>query len=103
MSGISADDANFLLACKKVLGHYVSSVAACSHDDVHRVSSLPGLDAHGGGLDSADSTNFRVAQQRAWRLFIIYFLKNASMFLRTAVGHSMYVKWPQSLRVTKRA
>src|SRR5690349_18636027 len=67
MSGISADDANFLLACKKVFGHYVSSIAACAHDDVHRVSSLPALDAQGCGLDSADSTNFRVAQQRGHR------------------------------------
>src|SRR5690242_9275952 len=100
MSSISADDANFLLACKKVLGHYVSGVAACFHDDVHRISSFSGLDAQGCGLDSGDSANFRVAQQTASRLFIIYFLKNASMFLRRAEGHSMYVKWPQSLRVT---
>jgi hypothetical protein len=35
MSRISADDTNFLPAGKKILRHYVSSVAACSKNDVH--------------------------------------------------------------------
>jgi len=35
MSRVSSDDTNFLPAGKKVLRHYVSSVAACSKNNVH--------------------------------------------------------------------
>src|SRR4029077_1916839 len=35
MSCVSTDDTNFLLAGKKSLGYHVSSVAACTKNDVH--------------------------------------------------------------------
>lgn len=52
MSCVSTDDPNFLPAGKKVVGHYMSGVSACSQYDVHKVTSMPGLDAGGAGLDS---------------------------------------------------
>src|ERR1700758_1097592 len=52
MGCVSADDANFLPAGKKVGRHYMSGVAACSKDDVHSFTSMPGLDALGFVLDS---------------------------------------------------
>jgi hypothetical protein len=35
VSGVSADDANFLLAGKKIFRHHMSSIAACSKYNVH--------------------------------------------------------------------
>lgn len=53
MSRVSTDDPNFLPAGKKVVGHYMSGVAACSHYDIHKLTSMPRLDAGGAVLDSA--------------------------------------------------
>ena len=47
MGCVSADDTNFLPAGKKVVRHDMSGVAACSQYDVHKVTSMPGLDAGG--------------------------------------------------------
>jgi hypothetical protein len=52
MGCVSADDTNFLPAGKKVVRHDMSGVAACSQYDVHKVISLPALDARAHVLDS---------------------------------------------------
>jgi len=54
MSCVSTDDPNFLPAGKKVVGHYMSGVAACSQYYIHKLTSMPRLDAGGAGLDSAE-------------------------------------------------
>src|ERR1019366_6232681 len=51
MSRVSSDDTNFLPAGKKVLRHYVSSVAACSKNDVH-IGLHSQIGCGGSGLDS---------------------------------------------------
>ncbi len=63
---VSADDTNLLTAGKKVARHYMSGVAACSQYDVHRVTSMPGLDAGMGGFD-ATSKSIHVAPDAACR------------------------------------
>src|ERR1039457_5381546 len=52
MGCVSANAANFLSAGKKVGRHYASGVAACSQYDVHKVTSMSGLDAEANALDS---------------------------------------------------
>lgn len=56
MSGISADDANFLAAGEKRLCHDVSSVAACSENNVHGNLLIKGLDAAERVFDPAQRT-----------------------------------------------
>jgi hypothetical protein len=56
MGCVSTDGPNFLPAGEKVVGHYMSGVAACSEYDVHKLTSMLGLDAGGWGLDSGETT-----------------------------------------------
>src|ERR1022692_3995987 len=51
MSRVSSDDTTFLPAGKKVLRHYVSSVAACSKNDVH-IGFHSQIGCGGSGLGS---------------------------------------------------
>src|ERR1039457_3771781 len=52
MGCVSANAANFLSAGKKAGRHYASGVAACSQYDVHKVTSMSGLDAEANALES---------------------------------------------------
>src|SRR5437660_2265751 len=68
MSCVSTDGTNFLAAGKKVAGHYVSGVSACSQYDVHIFTSMPRLDAGAGVLDSAasDELESALSKSRVW-------------------------------------
>jgi hypothetical protein len=59
MSGVSAYDTNLLPVGQKVVRHYLSGVAACSQYNIHRLTSMPRLDAAGWGLDSRVEPEFR--------------------------------------------
>src|ERR1700741_1179800 len=68
MSCVSTDSSNFLPAGKKVTGHYMSGVSACSQYDIHMLTSMPGLDAGSGVLDSptAARSESALSKSRIW-------------------------------------